>query len=261
MLVAFGQFVVVPEWKENLARCLALVAQAREQGAGLLLLPEGVLARDASDPEITRRTAQPLDGAFMTALAREARGITVMGCVNVPDGHGRFFNTLFVLRDGEVRETYRKLHLYDAFAMRESDRIAPGDELPPVVDVCGVKVGVMTCYDVRFPEVARSLALRGAEILVVPAAWLRGPGKERHWEIMLAVRALENTCYVVAAGECGASNIGASMMIDPLGVVISALGEGPALGLARYDAERLAHVRRILPVLDNMRFAPPALRG
>lgn len=260
MKVALGQFAVAAEWQENQATCLDLIARAKAGGADLLVLPEGVLARDINDPEIMPKTAQPLDGPFMAGLAAATDGITVMGCVNVPDGAGRFHNTLFALRDGRLVACYRKLHLYDAFSARESERTAPGNELPPVIDVAGVKVGVMTCYDLRFPEVARALAVAGAEVIVVPAAWFRGPGKERHWEVLNVARALENTCYVVAVGECGSRNCAASMVIDPLGVIVLALGEAPALGFYDIDPTRIADARRMLPVLENRRFADPVLR-
>lgn len=260
MKVALGQFAVAAEWTENQRTCLDLIVQARREGADLIVLPEGVLARDMNNPEIMPKTAQPLDGPFMTGLIEAADGIAVMGCVNVPDGEGRFFNSLFVLRHRRLETVYRKLHLYDAFNVRESDRTAPGADLPPVLEIGGLKVGVMTCYDLRFPEMARSLAVRGAEVIVVPAAWFRGPNKERHWEVLNTARALENTCYVVAVGECGASNVGQSIVVDPMGVIVTGLGEAPGLGLATLSTERLAHARRVVPVLENRRFADPVLR-
>lgn len=261
MRVALGQFAVAPDWETNQRQCLDLIARAREGGAELLVLPEGILAQDINNPELLPQTAQPLDGPFMEGLRKASQGIAVAGCVNVPDGNGRFYNTQFVLRDEAFIATYRKLHLYDAFSMKESQRTSPGLELPPVVQIGDLKVGLMTCYDVRFPELARHLALAGAEVLLLPAAWVRGPGKERHWEIMSVARALENTCYVVAVGECGARNTGFSMVVDPLGVVTLALGEAPALGFATLDRERIAHARQVLPVLENRRFAAPVLAG
>ncbi|MFT9222803.1 deaminated glutathione amidase [Gluconobacter oxydans] len=236
-----------------------LFRRSKTEGADLLILPEGILARDINAPEIMPKTAQPLDGPFMEGLKQASHGIAVAGCVNVPDGQGRFFNTHFVLKDGAFITLYRKLHLYDAFSMKESRLTSPGVELPPVVDIGGMRVGLMTCYDIRFPELARHLALQGAEVLLLPAAWVRGSAKERHWEVMAVARTLENTCYVIPVGECGPRNIGASMVVGPLGVITLALGEEPALGFATLLQERLDHARRVLPVLENRRFAPPAL--
>ncbi len=142
-----------------------------------------------------------------------------------------------VIRYGEIIAAYRKLHLYDAFSARESDVVRPGDELPPIVDIDGWKIGVMTCYDVRFPETARSLAVRGADAIVVSAAWVRGPLKEQHWKLLNAARALENTCYVLACSEVSSRNIGCSRIINPMGeIVVSADDEGAELiatGLSR----------------------------
>ncbi len=260
--IALGQFAVAADWQSNLDTCSALIAEAGAAGAELLLLPEGILARDVADPDIVRKTAQPLDGPFMSGLRQAGASLrtTVIGCVNVPDDRGRFHNTLFVMRNGAVIAHYHKLHLYDAFDARESDRTTAGDAIPPLVEVGGYRVGLMTCYDVRFPELARRLACDGAEVLVLPAAWVRGPGKEAHWEVLTTARALENTCYLLAAGECGPRNIGASLVVDPLGVVVARAGEAPGLLYATLDRARVAHARKVLPVLENRRFARPELR-
>ncbi len=100
----------------------------------------------------------------------------------------------------------------------------PGQQIPPVIEVAGLRVGLMTCYDLRFPELALSLALNGAQLLVLPAAWVKGPQKEHHWATLLAARALDTTCYIVAAGECGTRNIGLSRIVDPLGTTLAGAG-------------------------------------
>jgi deaminated glutathione amidase len=106
---------------------------------------------------------------------------------------------------------------------------------------------------------ARRLAVDGADVIMMPAAWVRGLGKEAHWEVLVTARALENTCYVVAVGECGEKNIGASMVVDPLGVAVVRAAEAPALLFADIDSARIAHARSVLPVLANRRFARPEL--
>lgn len=265
MRVAIGQFAATPDWRSNLDICVRYVDDAERGGADLLVLPEGVLARFVEDAERIRAAAQPLDGPFVTALREHTAGkqVTVVVGVHEPltgeaggdTEDGRVHNTLVVLRGGEIVTTYRKLHLYDAFDMRESARVLASSDEPVVFDCAGLRVGLMTCYDVRFPELARLLADRGAQLIALPAAWVRGPGKERHWEVMVAARALENTVYVAACGECGARNIGASMLVDPLGTVRARLGGAPGLLWASADAEELATARRQLPVLANRRFA------
>ncbi|PLS28590.1 hydrolase [Bifidobacterium parmae] len=267
--IAIAQFAVAKEPGANLETIEGYARRAAEDGARVLLLPEGLIARDDGDPSYTARMAQPLDGPFVTGLRRigERHGITLMGTVHVPadapDTVGatarRVSNVFVVIRDGEIIASYRKLHLYDAFAERESDTVEPGDALPPIVDVDGWRIGVMTCYDLRFPETARSLAVRGADAIAVSAAWVRGPRKERHWEIMTAARALENTCYVLACSTTGARTIGLSRVIDPLGEVVAAAGPQPALITAELRRDALAVARRSLPVLANRRFADPAL--
>jgi predicted amidohydrolase len=154
---------------------------------------------------------------------------------------------------------YKKLHLYDAFSAMESANVMPGAEIPPLVEIDGLKVGLMTCYDVRFPELARRLALDGADVLVLPSAWVKGPLKEAHWEVLVTARALENTCYVVAVGECGERNIGSSLVVDPLGVAVARAAEAPVLVFVELDPARIAHARKVLPVLKNRRFARPEL--
>lgn len=104
-----------------------------------------------------------------------------------------------------------------------------GRQIPPLIEVDGMRVGLMTCYDLRFPELALSLALSGAQLIVLPAAWVKGPLKEHHWATLLAARALDTTCYIVAAGECGTRNIGQSRIIDPLGTTLAGAGERPQL--------------------------------
>lgn len=257
MRTAVGQFAATPDWKENLTACQELVAGARRADADLLVLPEGVLARFAEDRHRIRELAQSLDGPFISALAEATEGCdtTVVVGIHEPSGDDRVFNTLVALRDGELVAHYRKLHLYDAFGMQESEHVRPADEDPVVLDVAGTRVGLMTCYDVRFPELARLLVDAGAEMLALPAAWVRGPAKERHWEIMIAARALENTCWVAASGECGPRNTGNSMIVDPLGNVRARLTATPGLTWTDAEPEATAHARAALPVLANRRFA------
>ncbi|ATZ10986.1 deaminated glutathione amidase [Erwinia amylovora] len=259
--VALGQFAVKREWQENADICLGLMDQAHQQGARLLVLPEAVSARDIADPEWGIKAAQSVDGPFLRLLLAGSLSdtLTTVFTVHVPDGDGRVVNALVVIRQGRIIARYDKLHLYDAFTLQESRSVTAGDGIPPLVDVDGINVGLMICYDIRFPELARRLVLDGADLLVLPSAWVRGPLKEMHWQVMVSARALENTCYVAAAGECGPRNIGNSMVVDPLGVIVAQAAEGPALVVAEIDAQRIAEARRALPVLANRRFAPPQL--
>ncbi|WP_435929490.1 deaminated glutathione amidase [Dryocola sp. BD613] len=261
MKVAVGQFAVGNVWQDNARTCVGLMAQAALQGADLLVLPEAILARDDKDPDLSVNSAQEDRGEYLQMLLEESRKnkLTTIFTLHIRTTVGRAANTLLVLRAGEVIGRYQKIHLYDAFNVQESRLVDAGGQLAPLIDVAGMKVGLLTCYDLRFPEMALSLALAGAEVLVLPAAWLCGPHKELHWSTLLTARALDTTCYVVASGECGNKNIGQSKVIDPLGVIIASAAEAPALIYAELAGERVASVRAMLPVLKNRRFAPPRL--
>jgi predicted amidohydrolase len=254
--VAAAQFTASIDWRENLVTATTLIEQAEADDVDLLVLPEGVLARFVDQRERIREHAQPLDGPFVTGLCKATEGlrVTVVAGIHETSPTEKPYNTLVVLRDSRLVGLYRKLHLYDAFSQRESDNVTPGDVVPELVDVAGFKVGLMTCYDARFPELARLLALAGADVLVLPAAWVKGPLKEHHWRAMVTARALDNTVYVVASGETGERNIGQSLIVDPLGVPIAQAAEEPATISARITKERLADARRRLPVLLNRRF-------
>ena len=171
-----------------------------------------------------------------------------------PAEAARVHNTVVaVAGDGRLIGSYRKIHLYDAFGHRESDRIAPGDGKTLVFELGGMRLGVMTCYEVRFPEVARRLAELGAEVLLLPAAWVRGPLKELHWETLTRARAIENTVYVAAAGQVSAKYAGLSAIYDPMGVAIVNADESEGLTVGEVTRERLEEVRLINPSLAMRR--------
>lgn len=261
MRVAAGQFAVTPDWPTNARTCVSLMQQAAEHQTSLLVLPEALLARDDNDPDMSVKSAQGLDGGFLRRLRDESQRneMTTVLTLHVPTLEGRAANTLVALRGGEIIAQYQKLHLYDAFNMQESKRVDAGNVLPPLIEVAGLKVGLMTCYDLRFPEMALAQALQGAEVLVLPTAWVRGPLKEHHWATLLAARSLDTTCYIVAAGECGKKNIGQSRIVDPLGVTLAGAGCTQQLIYADVSPEVLQQVRAQLPVLANRRFAPPQI--
>ncbi|MDY0970449.1 deaminated glutathione amidase [Siccibacter turicensis] len=262
MKVAVGQFAVTPDARANAQTCVDFMTNAAKADADLLVLPEALLARDDGDPDLSVKSAQDVDGEYLATLLRQSAGntLTTVLTLHVPTQPGRAANTLFALRNGEIIARYEKLHLYDAFAMQESRLVDAGHQIPPLIEVAGMRVGLMTCYDVRFPELALAHALNGAEVLVLPAAWVRGPLKEHHWQTLLTARALDTTCWVIASGECGTRNIGQSRVVDPLGVTVASAAEAPALFYADISAARVAEVRARLPVLANRRFADPQLR-
>ena len=240
-----------------------LVRRAAAEGARLITLPE-TWAYKGGHAGIAA-SAEALDGPSNAALAELAADLGVYilaGSIYEPSPvAGRVYNTSALFGpDGELLAAYRKIHLFDVVAgtvaYRESDDVAAGaDVVTAAVD--GVTVGLSVCYDLRFPELYRSLALRGAEILLVPSAFTAYTGAA-HWEILLRARAVENGCFVVAPAQVGEHLPGRdcwghSMIVDPWGIVLAELGEGEGVCVADLDLGRLAEVRAQIPPLDNRR--------
>jgi deaminated glutathione amidase len=225
-----------------------------EPGADLVVLPEA-FARDFGQAgSDVSAFAEPVDGPFAREVARVAEttsSTVVAGMFEVADDPARPFNTL--VAGGAHPATYRKIHLYDSFGYRESDRLTGGAIEPVVVEVTGWQVGLMTCYDLRFPELARRLVDAGAEVLVVPAAWLPGDRKLAHWRALLTARAIENTCFVVGAGQPEPRYVGHSIVIGPLGDVLAEADGREQVLDAVLDRTDLDEARRTNPSLANRR--------
>jgi predicted amidohydrolase len=248
----------------NLARAEALVRAAAADGATLVVLPERFDLR--GDPTDYEGAAEPLEGGtaagWARALARDLRIDLVAGSTTERrPGHDKLSNTsLHVGPDGELKGVYRKVHLFDVTVgevdYRESDSDEPGDELVVSEAADGTKLGLSVCYDVRFPELYRILALRGALVLTVPANFTRTTGAA-HWELLVRARAVENQTFVVAPGQCGEyppgqPAYGNSMIVDPWGDVLARAGDdGECFVAADLDFAGLAEVREQLPSLQN----------
>ncbi len=263
--VAVGQVASTDDHAANRRAAVDAVQAAAVLGADLLVLPEYTAAFHPAGVGI--ELAEPLDGPFVTALREQAAatGVAVIAGTAVPGSAGpaasgaagRAVNVVVAVDGrGDLVGSYRKVHLYDAFGTRESDRLEPGpaDAPPLVVDVGGLTFGVLTCYDLRFPESARRLVDAGAQVLVVPAAWASGPLKVAHWTTLATARAIENTAAVVAVGQTGRGVVGHSLVVGPDGVVRLALDEAPALRVVDLDPAELAAVRERNPSLVNRRY-------
>lgn len=256
LTVAVGQFAVVDTWQDNAAQVEDMIEQASAKNVDLLVLPEGVMARFMDRKEQIRDAAQAVDGPFVSRIREFStpHELTVIFGIHEASDEPRPYNTLIALRAGEILAVYRKLHLYDAFAQVESDNVRPGDELPPLIDVGGFQIGLMTCYDIRFPEMARLLALEGADALAIPAAWAKGFGKERQWSTLVSARALDNTVYVLASGEAGSTCIGTSIIANPLGQPLTTSAYDTELAVTTLSRRKLTTIRQDLPVLEHLRF-------
>ncbi|TLM84692.1 carbon-nitrogen hydrolase family protein [Pseudarthrobacter sp. NamE5] len=259
MRVAVGQFSAGTNTHENTTALGRMVEAAAAAGAELVVLPESSLYGTSEGAGAVAAVAEDLDGPFVNAVAgfADRHGIAVVVGTYERNPDGLPHNTLVALdSSGDILGTYRKVHLYDAFGYRESEGIAPGNPGEPLVfSLGGFGFGAFTCYDLRFPESARAAIDAGTDVLLVPAMWIRGPGKEDHWSTLLKARAIENTAYVLAANQTGPLATGYSMAVDPAGVVVANAGEEAGLIVADLDRDRLNRVRRQVPVLDNRRFA------
>jgi predicted amidohydrolase len=257
--VAIAQFAPCADTHENLATIGVLARRAASRGASLIVFPE--YSSYFSEPfgEGFLEKAEPLDGPFVQAigaLAAELGVHIVAGMIESTASRERFSNAVVALSPaGELVASYRKLHLYDAFGSRESDWVEPGSVTSPETFVAGgFIVGLQTCYDISFPEVTRRLVDAGANLVLVPAEWVRGPLKEHHWRTLVTARALENTIYVAAADHIPPVGVGASLVVDPMGVVLASLGENEEVAVAWLDSSRLDAVRAVNPALELRRF-------
>ncbi len=275
--VAIVQMAARADVADNLDVARCALARSRRAGAQLSVFPEVFLNDLTVAPSgvSPAERAQRRDGTAvlrMRALAREFAQWLVVGFVEVADGE-RVYNTSLVLNPlGQVAAAYRKTHLYDAFGVRESDIYMRGEELFVPISTPVGELGLLVCYELRFPEVARVQWLRGARLLIVPSAWYAGPGKEHQWKTLVVARALENNCYVLACnqavraaiGETPARGLqrfvespycGQSMVVDPAGEVIAQLGGDEDVLLCDIDLTRIEVVRRTVPTRGQRR--PP----
>ena len=238
-----------------------LVRRAAEAGARLVVLPE-------KWPYVhgprSREGAEGLDGPSVAAVRRWAGelGLAILaGSVIEGASGGKVFNTsVLVQPDGTVSHVYRKLHMFDVdvggVSYRESAATRPGAEIV-VGEALGRRIGMSVCYDLRFPELYRRLAIEGAQVIVVPSAFTSTTGRD-HWEPLLRARAIENQAFVIAANQFGGHDDGTvshgrSMIVDPWGVVLAQAPDGEGVVVADLDFGLLASVRERLPALDHRR--------
>ncbi|MFC4590342.1 carbon-nitrogen hydrolase family protein [Sphaerisporangium corydalis] len=255
--IALCQIPVSEDPKTNLERVRDALGRAASRGATLAVFPEATLTRYGKG---IIESAEPLDGPFLTAVADAARAHEVAVVLGTFEPAGdRVSNTAVVLdRRGRLLAAYRKIHLFDSFGARESDLVTPGDA-PVVVEVEGLRLGLVTCYDVRFPELTRALVDLGADAFAVIAAWGGGPLKEEHWTTMVRARAIENTMWTVAVGQApnpearDGFGIGRSMLVDPMGVVRADLGPGAVVQVVEIDPAETERARATLPSLSHRR--------
>lgn len=266
MKISVGQFDPSSDVFENLETMDRLAGAAKADGAELVLFPEeSMLAITKIGEDFPAQVAKDWS-RFVQRLSFIAagHGIAVVAGGYEPNGDASPFNTVVVVdAKGAIVTTYRKIHLYDAYKFKESERITAGPADQRVTfELGGLTFGVMTCYDIRFPELARDLALEGADVLLIGAAWYKGEHKVEHWRTLLKARAVENTVWVAAAGTAGERTVGYSAILDPLGQAAEYLEDEPeGLVTGEVSRQRVDEVREFLPVLANRRIGVPAPEG
>ncbi|MFG3258840.1 carbon-nitrogen hydrolase family protein [Streptomyces sp. NPDC048172] len=260
MRLALAQITADLDPAPNLGTVRDLTRRAADAGARLVVFPESTMARFGAP---LAEVAEPLDGPWATAvrgIAEETGTVVVVGMFTPAPG-GRVANTLLATGPG-VDASYDKIHLYDAFGFTESEQVAPGSEVV-TIDVDGVRVGLATCYDVRFPELFRAHADAGAVLSLLPASWGPGPGKVEQWQLLLRARALDATVWLAAADQAAPApsepettapvGVGHSALVGPDGTVRDSLGAEPGLLVTDVGVDEVEAVRRKVSVLANRR--------
>ncbi|MDQ7821184.1 MAG: carbon-nitrogen hydrolase family protein [Candidatus Eremiobacteraeota bacterium] len=262
--IGLCQIRIAGEKQANISKAIHMVREAAEEGCSLVVLPE--LFNCPLEPELFHSFAESYPGGetleALSGAASDERVVLVGGSIPETDGKGSLYNASFIFDErGMLLGRHRKVHLFDVdikggITFKESDTISAGNEIT-VVRTDFATLGVAICYDVRFPEFSRAMVMRGAEILVFPAAFNSTTGPA-HWEILMRARAVDNQVYVLAAspaagGKSSYKYYGHSMAVDPWGSVLTEAGAEETLVICEIDIERVYKVRRELPLLRHMR--------
>jgi deaminated glutathione amidase len=262
MRIALCQLTSTADPKINLERVAEHAERAAAGGAAIAVFPEATMARFGAP---LAPVAEPLDGPWATEVAAiaERAGLIVAAGMFTPAPDGRVHNTLLFTGAGH-HLGYHKIHLFDAFGFVESKTVAPGDEIV-TVDLGELTVGLATCYDVRFPELFRALADKGADAILLPASWGAGPGKREQWEVLVRARAMDSTAWILACDQAdpaasgvevpakAPTGIGHTLAVDPYGAVTGTLDAAPDLLFVDIDRPRVESARRDIPSLANRR--------
>jgi predicted amidohydrolase len=262
--VAIVQMNSQDDKQANVAAALDLIDRAAVTGARLIALPEvwPYLGPD----DVNREHAEPIPGPITELLTQRARrhGVYIHGgsiYETRPGDPGMYNTTVVIDPTGEIIARYSKIHMYDVVldgvaTYQESATVTPGDEIA-ITEIDGVLVGLTICYDLRFPELFRILALKGAQAIMLPAAFTLMTGKD-HWEPLIRARAIENQLYMIAPAQWGTHPsgnwcYGRSMVVDPWGTVVTTASDGVGIANATIDPSHVATVRRQVPSLANRR--------
>jgi predicted amidohydrolase len=245
--------------QENLKKSIDFIEEAAGKNAHLVCFPEFQMAFSPSgqSPSQLAAIAETVKGNFVLTLAAAAKKNRIGVVLTIYEKSSkppRVYDTAVVIsQSGAIASVYRKLHLYDALGFKESTKLMPGKSIAKPAKTSAGSVGVLICYDLRFPELSRLLTIKGADALIAPSAWVAGKMKEEHWLTMIKARAIENGSYVIAPDQVGNIYCGKSMAVDPFGVVLLDMGQQEGIETVDIDKARIQQVRRSLPLLKNRR--------
>jgi len=256
---AVVQFRASTRKEANLKRITAYIREAAKRGASLCAFPEFMMfyTPPSQPPSELAGLAEPVTGPFVREIARTARENSVEVVGTLYEGGkpgGRVYDTSFLISSsGRLVSKYRKVHLYDALGFRESKKLTAGSQIPKPQKSAIGRMGMMICYDLRFPEMSRKLVTAGAGVLVAPSAWVRGEMKEEHWVAINKTRAIENGCFVISPDQVGNTYCGRSIAVDPFGRVLLDMKKRQGLAVVEIDESQIKRVRKALPLLKNRR--------
>ena len=259
MKVGVVQFKASTNKETNLKKIINYISKAAQNKAALVAFPEFMMfyTNSSQTPKQLANLAEKINGNFVNTIAKTAKQyrIQVIGSFyEKSNKKDRVYDTSFVIdKTGKVISTYRKIHLYDALGFRESDKMTSGSKITKPVKTSIGKVGMMICYDLRFPEMSRSLASSGSEVLVAPSAWVKGDMKEEHWITINKTRAIENGCYVIAPDQVGNIYCGRSVVVDPYGKILLDMKKKQGIGYVNIELKKIKQIRKVLPLLKNRR--------
>ena len=265
-LIALVQMKSSEDKEENLKLSLNFIKEASKKNADLICFPEFQMAfspGNQSAKQLVKLSESVNGGNFVFTLCSAAKRnkINVIATIYeryINNSNAKYKNRVFdtavmINNKGIIRSVYRKVHLYDALGFKESVKMMAGDTIEKPVKTSSGNLGLMICYDVRFPEISRILTVEGANILVVPSAWVHGIMKEEHWQTMLKARAIENGSYVIAPDQVGNIFSGRSMVVDPFGISLLDMGNREGMEVIEIDKSRIQKIRESLPLLKNRR--------
>ena len=259
MKVAVVQFKASTNKDENLKKIISYIEKAASKNATLCAFPEFMMlyTKSSQTSNELASLSETIKGNFISGISKAAKEnhIQVVGSFYEKSSKkNRVYDTSFVINySGKVVSTYRKIHLYDALGFKESDKMMPGSKIAKPVATSIGKIGMMICYDLRFPEMSRALAVAGSEVLIAPSAWVKGPMKEEHWITINKTRAIENGCYVIAPDQVGNIYCGRSLVVDPYGKILLDMKKKQGIGFVDVDLKKVKQTRKILPLLKNRR--------